>query len=287
MQGSTPRIDTFDQARLEIVPRTTTALVLVAHGKASDTAVPDCLDVHAERITRRSVADHVLTAYLAHPPYVSDLQERFDELGTKQAVMVPLFTGRGYYVDVALPRALEPPGAAARVNDCTMHVTGPVGDHPGIGSLLADGARRAMATAGFEYSRTAVVLCGHGTLRHPASGESTRRHADRLAMVLNVADVLTVFLDQPPRIEAVYNLTRAENLVVVPDLVGGGRHAVEDVPRRLGLPGGGFMKTQQIHDRSVMITEPVYGSESVSELIITSARGSGIPLRTGGEDDTP
>ncbi|MCH7701846.1 MAG: hypothetical protein IID37_09165 [Planctomycetes bacterium] len=287
MQGSTPGMDTLDRAGPKIGPRTTSALVLVAHGKTSDTAIPDGLDVHAERITRRSVADHMLTAYLAHPPYVSNLHERFDELRAKQAVIVPLFTGAGYYVDVALPRALEPPGAAAGVNDCTIRLTPPVGDHPEIGSLLADAARRAMAAACFEARRTAVVLCGHGTLRHPASGESTHRHAEHMATVLDVSAVVAVFLDQPPQIEDVYDLTPAKNLVVVPDLVGGGRHAVEDLPHRLGLPSGGFMKTAQVHDRSIIVTEPVYGNESVTELMITLARGSGIPLRTGDKDGPP
>ena len=287
-------MEIIDKARPKIDPRTTTALVLVAHGKASNAAVPDCLDLHAERIARSNVADHLLTAYLAHPPYVSNLGERFDELRTQQAVIVPLFTGGGYYVDVALPRALEPLpmhiGTVAGESDCTIHLTPPVGDHPDIGLLLADAARRVIRrrrTARFEARRTAVVLCGHGTLRHPASGDSTRRHAKHMATVLDVSDVLALFLDQPPRIEDVYDLTPAENLVVVPDLVGGGRHALEDLPYRLGLPSGGFMKTQQVHDRSIIVTEPVYGDESVTELIITLARGSGIPLRAGDQDGAP
>lgn len=284
-------MDTLVKANPKIGPRTTTVLALVAHGQASNTTVPDCLDLHAERIARGHVADHLLTAYLVHPPYVSNLRERFDELRTQQAVVVPLFTGGGYYVDVALPRALEPLpmhiGTVAGENECTIHLTPPVGNHPNIGLLLADAARRALATARFEARRTAVVLCGHGTLRHPASGDSTRRHAKHMATVLDVSDVLALFLDQPPRIEDVYDLTPAENLVVVPDLVGGGRHAVEDLPHRLGLPSGGFMKTQQVHDRSIIVTEPVYGNELVTELIITLARGSGIPFRAGDEDGAP
>lgn len=287
MPGSTPGMDTLDKAGPKIDLRMTTALVLVAHGDTFDTRVSNCLALHAGRIARRNVADHLLTAYLAHPPYVSKLGEQFDRLRTKQAVIVPLFTGGGYYVDVALPKALEPAGAAPGGNDCTIHLTPPVGDHPDIGSLLADAARRAIATARFEARRTAVVLCGHGTLRHPASGDSTRRHAKHMATVLEVSDVLALFLDQPPRIEDVYDLTPAENLVVVPDLVGGGRHAVEDLPHRLGLPRGGFMKTQQVHDRSIIVTEPVYGNEAVTELIIMLARESGIPLRTEDEGGPP
>jgi len=280
-------MDTLDRSPSTIGPRSTTALVLVAHGKASDTVVPDCLDIHAERISRLCIADHLLTAYLAHPPHVSNLHERFDELRIREAVIVPLFTGRGYYVDVALPRALERPDATAGENVCAIHVTPPVGDHPRIGSLLAAAARRAIVAARFDPHRTAVVLCGHGTLRHPASGDSTRRHVDRLATALDVASVLAVFLDQPPQIEDVYDMTPAENLVVVPDLVGGGRHAIDDLPRRLGLPSGGFMTTQQTRGRSIIITEPVYRHESVSDLITRLARDRGIPLRAGDRNATP
>ena len=44
-----------------------------------------------------------------------------------------------------------------------------------------------------------------------------------------------VFLEQPPLISDFPRLTTADNLIVIPYLIGSGLHAEEDIPTMLGL----------------------------------------------------
>ena len=206
------------------------ALVLAAHGSRREPSANALVRRLVESLRRRRLFDEVASAFHQGEPGFDTV---LDELTADEVTVVPFFTSEGYYADQVLPEALA---RNLRFGDLRLRQTPAVGTHAGIGPLVARRVTEVLRTHGLERDRTALLLVGHGTPRHPGSRVATERLAEALRRRRVVADVLPAFLDdEPPLGEAIARLGHPTALLV-PFLIGGGTHAVEDLPRLAGLP---------------------------------------------------
>ncbi|MBW8739259.1 MAG: sirohydrochlorin chelatase [Streptomyces turgidiscabies] len=154
------------------------ALVLVAHGSRDPRAL-STVSTLAERV-RELRPD--LPVRLGHIELNAPLlPDTLAELGTAEAVLVPLLLSRGYHIKQDIPEMAAASSARTRV-------AAPLGPHP----LLVETLYARLVEAGWRSRMTdeqrrssAVVLAAAGS-RDPESDVDTRRTAQLLAERLGV-----------------------------------------------------------------------------------------------------
>jgi sirohydrochlorin cobaltochelatase len=117
----------------------------------------------------------------------------------------------------------------------------PIGTHPGLAEVMADMARAACEVQGWATQETALLVVGHGTVRHPDSGVTARRHAARIAASEEFCDVAVAFLDEPPGVGEVLMGLEASRCVAVGLFIDRGEHGENDIPRLLAANGHGVV----------------------------------------------
>ena len=101
------------------------------------------------------------------------------------------------------------------------------------------------------------MLVGHGTARHPQSRAATEHLADTLRRRRVAGEVVAAFIDDEPPVDAVIARLRQQTLLVVPFLIGGGTHVLEDIPRLVGLPEGSDPRRGIVAGRLFLIDDAV------------------------------
>lgn len=204
------------------------ALVLAAHGSRHR---PDA-NVKVEEavlwLRRQGPFDEVTAAYHQGRPAFSQV---LDGLRSLDVTVVPFMTSRGFFCDHVLPRELA---KNRSYHQLKIRVTPPVGLHPALPELVTSRLEKQLRERRCEPRQTAVAVVGHGTLRHPRSRQATQSLAEKLCSRGLFAQVKAFFLDEPPQVEEIPGSFQGRPTVVVPFLMGGGAHALEDLPRRLG-----------------------------------------------------
>ncbi|HEX9728554.1 MAG TPA: uroporphyrinogen-III C-methyltransferase [Gemmatimonadales bacterium] len=200
------------------------SVVLAAHGGGDGSPANALVRWHAAQLARRRRFREVVAAFHQGCP---SFETVLPALGARRVVVVPCFTSTGYYTEQVLPRALERGRVPGRTS---VHITPPIGAEPALVALMATAARRV---AGRRPSDTSgVLVVGHGTPRHPGSGNTTYQLAERLGRRLALP-AACAFLDQRPRLETVAASLAWDEIVVVPFFIGHGEHERTDLPRRL------------------------------------------------------
>lgn len=208
-----------------------TALVLAAHGSHHVASVNESIRALATVWASESPFDEVLVAFHQGEPAFSRV---LDATTATQIVVVPVMTSEGYYCDDVLPREL---GRNRRVSDKSLRfvVTRPVGTHPRLADVVGRRIQSIIETRRWISENVSVVLIGHGTKRNTRSRLTT----ETLAAVIRAAGVcgetLFAYLDDEPLVESIGAAITRPHVLVMPFLIGGGPHAVEDIPRRLGI----------------------------------------------------
>lgn len=219
--------------------RSTTTLVLAAHGAADDPRCAAPVLAHVERLRSTSDFAGVEAIFWKQPPAFADIDL---VAGDGPVIVVPLLTASGYYARTILPRelGLDDPARARRIR-----VTTAIGELDGMADLVI-----AQARAVFD-GPARLLLVGHGTRRDPArSGETTHRHAGAIAARNVFASVHPAFLEQDPTVaDAFAGIPGDEPVVVVPFLIASGGHGADDIPADLGAPTGATHTT--VHGRDV------------------------------------
>ncbi|MDA8231128.1 MAG: hypothetical protein M0006_07310 [Magnetospirillum sp.] len=207
------------------------ALILVGHGSSghADAAAP--IKALADGIRARARFAEVAAVFLKNPPAA---ERALDMVGADVAVVVPVFTGRGYYTDTLIPRAMGLAGAVTRRGNRTVLYTPPVGEHPRLPLLLAGRARAAAAAAGFDPGTSTVLLIAHGSSRPGGAGATPRAIAAAIAGQAIFAETVLAFLEQDPKAAEWPSLVTHRDVVVLPLLVAQGMHASEDIPPLFG-----------------------------------------------------
>jgi sirohydrochlorin cobaltochelatase len=94
------------------------------------------------------------------------------------------------------------------------------------------------AAKSWQPSKTALLIAGHGTERHPDSGTSARWHAAQIAARGTFAEVTVAFLDEPPRVPEALGSLASAHCVAVGLFVDAGEHGEEDIPALLAPARG-------------------------------------------------
>ena len=258
-----------------------TAVLLLGHGSHIDAGSSRPIHDAAARLRKSSPAREVRVAFWKEEP---SLRNAFLLIESPRVVAVPMFTSEGYFTDSVLPRELgiEPP--LSDVDGLAVRYTRPVGTHPLMASVVLERARGL--TAGDAVDSTTLVILGHGTERHRASGDVVRRLTEQLSGSPGFASVRCAFLDEEPRIVPALEAIDTARAVVVPFFIAEGWHVGQTIPRDLGLDRGRAL----IDGTEVVYSDPVGthpALDEVIEQIVEEAEADGWGQHTEGEGTDP
>ena len=238
------------------------ALVVAAHGSA-ETAVNEGIISLAHRVGRRLRFDEAIAAFHhGEPPFSSAL----DALRSDDVVVVPLLQSEGYYCHHVLPAELA---RNRRFPGLRLRQTRAVGVHPGLGEVLAHRVSELIATHGLDSP--AIALVGHGTPRHHGSRQAAEASGRDLERRTGL-ETRAFFLDEEPAIESIADLAPARDVIVLPLLIGAGRHATLDLSARLGLDAEGE-PVAAAPRRRILVDRP-FGLDPAIEEIVFALAGS-------------
>ena len=164
-----------------------------------------------------------------------------------EAVFVPLLLAEGWFATRRMPEVLAETGPVGR-----WRIAPAVGASPALHRLIVD--RIVEAATGTEH--TAVLIVGHGTRRHAASGATAESIADAVSDRLPGTPTACGFIDQEPGIAEAVRALDARRIVVLPFMLGGGGHELEDLPDALGIPRGSSEGTDP-ESRQIELLPPV------------------------------
>ncbi len=252
---------------------TKTGLILAAHGSTTEPIVNRQVETLVGQIAERGLFGAVRCAFhRGIPPF----SEAVDQIDADEIVVVPLMASDGYYATAVLPAALA---SAERFGDVAIRQTHAVGAHPRIPEIVSTRCRAVMAQFNCEPQATTVLLVGHGTPRHRDSRETTRRCVEYLTSRGVAAEVLPAFIEDQPSIEAAMTHAAHPNVVVIPFMIGFGRHVTKDIARRIGLaaveesqlPTVSQLSVSALSGRRVVLDKPVGVDPEIEALIIDLA----------------
>ena len=217
-------------------------------------------------------------------------QEVFHGLQAREAIVVPWFLTRGYFVEKVLAEQFGSTPIPVRVVE-------PIGSRPEIVQLMRSRAQRLAERSftftitfkklwknllgisksegdgrwemgdGFKFEEMSLLLASHGTPLHKGS----RVAADGLAEELKKDGYKisrAMFLEEEPKIADWRQVAAPEGpVMVLPHFLAGGLHGSEDVPGLLGIPHGreGWHK---VDGRWIGYGAPIGQPEEMEELIL-------------------
>ena len=210
------------------------ALLIVAHGSTvnQDSSAPTL--AHAAEIRRRKIFADVECAFWKEEPSLRDALFLFDPKSISQVRVVPNFISAGYFTQTVIPRELELNGLTTRrPSGQTWRYCQPVGNHPAVTELLL---KRAHEVApGVDPVEASLLIVAHGTDLNENSAVAAKREAEKIRALGKFAEVLNVYMEEPPLISDWRKLTKTRNVVVVPFFISDGLHSYEDIPRLIGI----------------------------------------------------
>src|SRR5437660_2655908 len=211
-----------------------TALLIVAHGSTvnPDSSAPTL--AHAAEIRRRRIFAEVECAFWKEDPSLRDAIFLFDPESIRDVDVVPNFISEGYFTQTVVPRELELNGRTTKRPDGQVwKYCDPVGNHPMMTHLLL---RRAQEIApGIPESETTLLIAAHGTDLNENSAVAAKREAEKIRALGRYAEVLNVYMEEPPLMSDWRTLTKTRNVVVVPFFISDGLHSYEDIPELIGI----------------------------------------------------
>jgi sirohydrochlorin cobaltochelatase len=214
--------------------RNRSALLIVGHGSTvnPDSSAPTLK--HAAEIRRRNIFASVECGFWKEEPSLRDAIFQFDPKTIGDVYVVPNFISEGYFTETVIPRELELNGSTTtRANEQIWKYCAPVGSHLMMTELLAQRAKEV--APGIDPQKTTLLIVAHGTDLNENSAVAAKREADRLRAQNRYADVLNVYMEEPPLVSDWQKLTDAPNVVVVPFFISDGLHSYEDIPVLLGI----------------------------------------------------
>ena len=246
----------------------TRALVLAAHGSRRDPAANALVRRLAEAVRARRLFDEVAVAFHQGEPGFATV---LDELSADEVTVVPLLTSTGHYADVVLPEALA---RNRRFAELRLRQTPPVGTHLGIAPLVARRVSELLREKGVARHSASLAIVGHGTRRHRKSRDSALQLVETLRRRRVTGEVLPAFIDDDPPLTELLERVTLPHLVVVPFLIGGGTHVVEDIPRILEESR---VASHQSRTSQIIVDQSIGKYPGLVEIIIDLARRHAPP----------
>ena len=189
---------------------------------------------HAAEIQRRKVFADVGCAFWKEEPSLRDALFLFDPESIREVCVVPNFISEGYFTQTVVPRELDlDEGITKRPTGQTWKYCESVGNHPAMTELLL---KRAFGIApGVDPAKTTLLIVAHGTDLNENSAVAAKREAEKIRALRKFAQVLNVYMEEPPLVSEWRTLTKTTNVVVVPFFISDGLHSYEDIPRLIGI----------------------------------------------------
>lgn len=263
-----------------------TALILAGHGSTKNAQSSRYTRETAKRLQKRRIFKEVRAGFWKESP---SFQEVFHGLEAKEAIVVPWFLTRGYFVEKVLSEQFANTPIPTRIVE-------PLGSRPEIVQLIKKRAQRLRTRMrmrmrikklfdsllrrpkpeedvssemgdGLKLEHISLLLASHGTPLHKGS----RLAADGLAEELakdGYRVSRAMFLEEEPKIADWRQVAAPEGpVMVLPHFLAGGLHGSEDVPGLLGIPHGreGW---HQVDGRLVGYGAPIGTPEEMEELIL-------------------
>ena len=266
-----------------------TALILAGHGSTKNPDSSRHTRETARRLQKRGIFKEVRAGFWKESP---SFQEVFHGLEAKEAIVVPWFLTRGYFVEKVLAEQFGSTPIPVRISD-------PIGARPEIVDLVRARAERLARAKfkfkfkfklkraiegllgiarpeedgrwemgdGFKFEEMSLLLASHGTPLHTGS----RKAADGLAEELGKDGyrvARAMFLEEEPKIADWRQVAAPEGpVMVLPHFLAGGLHGSEDVPGMLGIPHGreGWHK---VDGRWIGYGAPIGQPDEMTELIL-------------------
>jgi sirohydrochlorin cobaltochelatase len=96
--------------------------------------------------------------------------------------------------------------------------------------------KRAREVApGVDPVATSLLIVAHGTDLNENSAVAAKREAEGIRALGKFAEVLNVYMEEPPLVSDWRKLTKTRNVVVVPFFISDGLHSYVDIPRLIGI----------------------------------------------------
>ena len=264
-----------------------TALILAGHGSTKNRDSSRHTRETAKRLQRRGIFKEVRAGFWKESP---SFQQVFHGLQAQEAIVVPWFLTRGYFVEKVLAEQFQNTPIPVRISD-------PIGARPEIVDLVrarAERLRRAQFKLKFKLRRAiegllgifnpagdgrsergdgmrpeeaSLLLASHGTPLHKGS----RVAADGLAEELGKDGYRVsraMFLEEEPKIADWRQVAAPQGpVMVLPHFLAGGLHGSEDVPGLLGIPSGkeGWY---EVEGRMIGYGAPIGQPEEMESLIL-------------------
>jgi sirohydrochlorin cobaltochelatase len=210
------------------------ALLIVAHGSTvnPDSSAPTL--AHAVEIRCRNIFADVECAFWKEEPSLRDAIFLFDPESIREVYVVPNFISEGYFTQTVIPRELELNGRITkRSSGQIWKYCEPVGNHSMMTELLLKRAGEVAQDA--DPAQTTLLIVAHGTDLNENSAVAAKREAERIRGLAKYADVLNVYMEEPPLVSDWRKLAKTPNVVVVPFFISDGLHSYEDIPVLLGI----------------------------------------------------
>ena len=246
------------------------ALILAGHGSH---ILPDTAGIvwsYVDQLRRWGVADEITACFWKEMPAFNQV---LNSIQSEHVTVVPVFTAAGYFSQTVIPAEMGLAGPITRSEGRTIYYTRTIGEHPAIAEIVQRHVTNTLQAENLNPHDVAVAIVGHGTPRNSQSQDTARDQAAHLHERALVAEVVTAYLDDDPKIASIYRTTKSPAIIVVPFFLATGSHVTQDVPQALGLMPGQSQAT--INGRQVYYTPPVGTDEAVCQIIIELARETG------------
>ena len=256
--------------------RANSALLIVGHGSTVNPASSAPTLTHAATIRHREIFADVACCFWKEEPSLRDALVFFRDPAIRDIYVVPNFISEGYFTRTVIPRELELTGPETeRRNGQVWKYCEPVGNHDSMTGHLLERARE-IAT-GVPEAQTSLLIVGHGTSLNDNSAVAAKQQAEKIRALGRYADVLNVYMEEPPLVSDWLNLTRTPNVIVVPFFISDGLHSYEDIPALLGIDEttsrSGTGQAHQLHGRSLFYSTAIGTDPKFAEVIIEQAAG--------------
>jgi sirohydrochlorin cobaltochelatase len=217
-----------------VIGKSRPALLIVAHGSTVNPDSSASTLAHAAEIRRRKIFAEVGSAFWKEEPSLRDALFLFDPESIGEVCVVPNFISEGYFTQTVIPRELELNGRITkRPRGQIWKYCEPVGNHPAMTELLLKRAREVAPRV--DPAETSLLIVAHGTDLNENSAVAAKREAEKIRALGTFAEVLNVYMEEPPLVSDWRKLTKTRNVVVVPFFISDGLHSYEDIPQLIGI----------------------------------------------------
>lgn len=245
------------------------ALLIVGHGSTVNPSSSKPTLMHAATIRRRRIFSEVACCFWKEEPSLRDALFFFRDPAIPEVYVVPNFISEGYFTRTVIPRELELAGPeTARASGQIWKYCEPVGSHESVTEHLLERAREI--APGVNEKNAGLLIVAHGTSLNDNSAVAAKEQVEKIRRLGRYAEVLNVYMEEPPLVSDWASLTKSKNVVVVPFFISDGLHSYEDIPALLGIDGQ-TEGPHQIHGRSIFYSTAIGTDSRFADVIIEQA----------------